>query len=96
MARLSLLVSTIVTLFTTSSLAITWYSLVFDAPEGGEFISFSGSMTVPPLPHPGGYFLWPGLQTGDSSSVYQEVLDGRSEKWWISPGVYNSKSAFLH
>ncbi|KAI1480124.1 hypothetical protein F4774DRAFT_94813 [Daldinia eschscholtzii] len=66
--------------------AATWYFLRYYPASGEKFTSFSGEMTIPPLPKAGTYYLWPGLQPTDNSGVYQNVLDGRSGTWWIGSG----------
>ncbi|OCL03246.1 hypothetical protein AOQ84DRAFT_381831 [Glonium stellatum] len=66
--------------------AATWYFLRYNAPSGSQFLSFSGTMSIPTLKKAGTYYLWPGLQPTDNSGVYQNVLDGRSGTWWIGSG----------
>jgi hypothetical protein len=43
-------------------------------------------MVAPNLQQAGVYYVWPALQDDSVTGVYQEVLDGRSGEWWISPG----------
>ncbi|KAI1453102.1 hypothetical protein F4805DRAFT_444716 [Annulohypoxylon moriforme] len=66
--------------------AVSWYFLRYYPASGEQFTSFSGEMTIPPLPQAATYYLWPGLQPTDNSGVYQNVLDGRSGTWWIGSG----------
>lgn len=65
-----------------------WYYLTFFTTElsGGYFTFIQGHMVVPPLPHAGTYYLWPGLQTDQYEGVYQSVLDGRSGSWHFASG----------
>lgn len=72
--------------FTGHVSAATWYFLRYVPKSGQKFTSFSGDMTIPPLPKAGVYYLWPGLQPTDNTGVYQNVLDGRSGTWWIGSG----------
>ena len=96
MARLLLSFLTFVSLFTAHSLAVSWYTLTYWAPKGGQFTGFSGDMHVPALPQAGVYYLWPGLQPTDNSGVYQEVFDGRSGTWRIAPGWCCSNPSAFH
>lgn len=73
-------------LFACRAAAATWYFLRFHTPPGAKFIALSGDMLIPALPRPGVYYLWPGLQPTDGSGVYQNVLDGRKNAWWIGSG----------
>lgn len=80
------LVSLAFVLCLTPANAATWYFLRYNLPSTQQFLSFSGTMTIPKLPQAGTYYLWPGLQPTDNSGVYQNVLDGRSGTWWIGSG----------
>ena len=96
MARLLLPLFAFIAFFAARSLAVTWYTLTYWAPTGGQFTGFSGDMHIPSLPNAGTYYLWPGLQPTDNSGVYQEVLDGRSGTWRIAPGWCCSNPSALH
>ena len=64
----------------------SWYFLRYFPPAGEKFVSLTGEMIIPAMPEPGTYYLWPGLQPADGGGVYQNVLDGRSGKWWFGSG----------
>jgi hypothetical protein len=63
--------------------AATWYFLRYNTPSGSQFLSFFSTMLIPTLKKAGTYYLWQGLQSTDNSGVYQNVLDGQSETWWM-------------
>ena len=60
----------------------SFYGATYVVPQGMTVQSFTGSMTVPRLPHKGWYYLWPGLQP-PSDGVLQPVLSGGSGHWNI-------------
>ena len=66
------------------ALAVEWHGLAYRTASGQQITSFSGDMTVPPLPKAAVYYLWPGLQ--DGTGVFQPVLDGRKGSWYIGTG----------
>lgn len=63
--------------------AATWYFLRYNTPSGSQSLSFSSIMLIPTLKKAGTCYLWLGLQPIDNSGVYQNVLDGQSETWWM-------------
>jgi hypothetical protein len=63
--------------------AATWYFLRYNTPSGSQSLSFLSTMSIPTLKKAGAYCLWQGLQSTDKSGVYQNVLDGQSETWWM-------------
>ena len=66
--------------------AIEWHDIQYQLPPDSHVTSFTGTMVVPPLPRAGVYYIWPGLQNTNEGGVYQDVLDGRSGKWWMGGG----------
>jgi hypothetical protein len=72
--------------------AVEWHTMYSNMPDGAQVIAFSGNMTIPPHISPSMTYLWPGLQSNDG--VFQTVLDGRSDGWWVGSGWYGGGPSY--
>ncbi|KAF7368065.1 hypothetical protein MSAN_00872600 [Mycena sanguinolenta] len=91
--QLKTLVALLATILTAQAATLPqsptdYYNVVYAVPEGQNIVQFAGTMRVPHLPHPGYYYLWPGLFLPDYGGVLQPVLSGGTGQWSINNTWY--------